>query len=441
MPDLATSLAVLALLLAGASLGIALSVRKRSASLRRRQRRLIARYRFPRGDAPPRVGGPRAARSPRRGRRAPPARSLPRPARRGTSCSTSSSGGRARASSSRWGPTTASPTPTTTSPSTSKTSSAPTPTACSATSPRARDRSRPPELVPTVSKNSLHRRLHLPGPTSSTASSASTDRNQNVLNNWQRILNTGRLGGTGYVSILPVDQGIEHSAGASFAPNPDYFDAEKIIELAIEGGCNAVASTFGVLGMCARKYAHKIPFLVKFNHNELMTYPNTVQPDPLRQHPPVLGDGRRRRRRDDLLRLRRVGRSDPVRRRHVRRGPRARHGHRPLVLPPQQRSRSTASTTTPPPTSPARPTTSAPPSRPTSSSRSSPRSTAGSTPSTPATPPTASSTRRSTPTSPAATRTAGAATRSTSAATRSSTSTWAASPSSTRAALPPARAT
>jgi class I fructose-bisphosphate aldolase len=86
--------------------------------------------------------------------------------------------------------------------------------------------------------------------------------------------------GTGYVSILPVDQGIEHSAGASFAPNPDYFDPEKIVELAIEGGCNAVASTFGVLGMCARKYAHKIPFLVKFNHNELMTYPNTFNQIP-----------------------------------------------------------------------------------------------------------------------------------------------------------------
>src|SRR5699024_9042307 len=85
----------------------------------------------------------------------------------------------------------------------------------------------------------------------------------------------GRLGGTGFVSILPVDQGVEHSGGASFAPNPDYFDPEKIVELAIEGGCNGVASTFGVLGSVARKYAHKIPFIVKINHNELMTYPNT----------------------------------------------------------------------------------------------------------------------------------------------------------------------
>jgi class I fructose-bisphosphate aldolase len=95
-----------------------------------------------------------------------------------------------------------------------------------------------------------------------------------VLCNLQRIVNHGRLAGTGYLSILPVDQGIEHSGGASFAKNPDYFDAENIVKLAIEGGCNAVASTYGVLGAVARKYAHKIPFLVKINHNELMTYPN-----------------------------------------------------------------------------------------------------------------------------------------------------------------------
>ena len=87
----------------------------------------------------------------------------------------------------------------------------------------------------------------------------------------------GRLGGTGYLSILPVDQGIEHSGGASFAKNPDYFDPENIVKLAIEGGCNAVASTFGALGMVARKYAHKIPFIVKINHNELMTYPNSFE--------------------------------------------------------------------------------------------------------------------------------------------------------------------
>jgi class I fructose-bisphosphate aldolase len=104
---------------------------------------------------------------------------------------------------------------------------------------------------------------------------AQSDRSPRVLRSLQQMFDHGRLGGTGYLSILPVDQGIEHSAGASFAPNPDYFDPEKIVQLAIEGGCNAVASTFGVLGMVARKYAHKIPFLVKFNHNELLSYPNT----------------------------------------------------------------------------------------------------------------------------------------------------------------------
>ncbi|MFZ1590636.1 MAG: class I fructose-bisphosphate aldolase, partial [Chitinophagales bacterium] len=101
-----------------------------------------------------------------------------------------------------------------------------------------------------------------------------SDRNPQVLRNIQAMYNTGRLAGTGYLSILPVDQGIEHSAGASFAKNPIYFDPENIIELAIEGGCNAVATTFGGLGMVARKYAHKIPFIVKVNHNEFLTYPN-----------------------------------------------------------------------------------------------------------------------------------------------------------------------
>lgn len=117
-------------------------------------------------------------------------------------------------------------------------------------------------------------KLHLPGPDFVDRIFAPTDRNINVLRNLQWIFNTGRLAGTGYLSILPVDQGIEHSAGASFAPNPDYFDPENIVKLAIEGGCNAVASTLGVLGMTARKYAHKIPFIVKINHNELLTYPN-----------------------------------------------------------------------------------------------------------------------------------------------------------------------
>src|ERR1017187_660969 len=116
--------------------------------------------------------------------------------------------------------------------------------------------------------------LHLPGPDFVDRIFAHTDRNINVLKNLQSIFMHGRLSGTGYVSILPVDQGIEHSAGASFAPNPQYFDPENIVKLAIEGGCNAVASTLGVLGMCSRKYAHKIPFLVKLNHNEFLTYPN-----------------------------------------------------------------------------------------------------------------------------------------------------------------------
>ena len=116
--------------------------------------------------------------------------------------------------------------------------------------------------------------LHLPGPDFVDRIFAQTDRNINVLKNLEWIFQTGRLAGTGYVSILPVDQGIEHSAGASFAPNPVYFDPENIVKLAIEGGCNAVASTLGVLGMTARKYAHKIPYILKINHNELLTYPN-----------------------------------------------------------------------------------------------------------------------------------------------------------------------
>jgi class I fructose-bisphosphate aldolase len=123
---------------------------------------------------------------------------------------------------------------------------------------------------PKISKE----RLHLPGPDFIDRIYALTDRNIRVLTNLHRLFGTGRLGNTGYLSILPVDQGIEHSAGASFAKNPDYFDGENIIKLAIEGGCNAVASTYGVLGSVARKYAHKIPFIVKINHNELLTFPN-----------------------------------------------------------------------------------------------------------------------------------------------------------------------
>lgn len=116
--------------------------------------------------------------------------------------------------------------------------------------------------------------LHLPGPDFVDRIYAATDRPIPVLRSLQQLFDHGRLGGTGYLSILPVDQGIEHSAGASFAPNPAYFDPENIVKLAIEGGCSGVASTLGVLGAVARKYAHKIPFIVKVNHNELLTYPN-----------------------------------------------------------------------------------------------------------------------------------------------------------------------
>src|SRR5512133_932700 len=115
--------------------------------------------------------------------------------------------------------------------------------------------------------------LHLPGPDFVDRIWKDSDRNPRVLVNMQRIYEHGRLAGTGYMSILPVDQGIEHTAGASFAPNPIYFDPENIVKLALESGCSAVASTLGVLGAVARKYAHKIPFILKFNHNELLTYP------------------------------------------------------------------------------------------------------------------------------------------------------------------------
>jgi fructose-bisphosphate aldolase, class I len=129
-------------------------------------------------------------------------------------------------------------------------------------------------LLTHVCKTIPRESLHLPGPDFVDRIFIPTDRNPRVLCNLQRMFGHGRLAGTGYLSILPVDQGIEHSAGASFAKNPAYFDPENIVKLAIEGGCNAVASTFGVLGAVARKYAHKIPFLVKINHNELLTYPN-----------------------------------------------------------------------------------------------------------------------------------------------------------------------
>ena len=129
-------------------------------------------------------------------------------------------------------------------------------------------------LLEHVSKTIPKGQLHLPGPDFVDRIVLGSDRSPVVMRNMQALFNAGRLGGSGYVSILPVDQGIEHTAGASFAPNPIYFDPENIVKLAIEGGCNAVASTLGVLGAVSRKYAHKIPFILKFNHNELMTYPN-----------------------------------------------------------------------------------------------------------------------------------------------------------------------
>jgi fructose-bisphosphate aldolase, class I len=129
-------------------------------------------------------------------------------------------------------------------------------------------------LLNYTSKTIAKDQLQLPGPDFVDRVWALSDRRPAVLRSLQTLFNGGRLAGTGYLSILPVDQGIEHSAGSSFAPNPQYFDPANIVRLAIEGGCNAVASTFGVLGIVARKYAHKIPFIVKINHNELLTYPN-----------------------------------------------------------------------------------------------------------------------------------------------------------------------
>jgi class I fructose-bisphosphate aldolase len=129
-------------------------------------------------------------------------------------------------------------------------------------------------LLDHVCRTVPKERLHLPGPDYIDRVFAATDRSPVVLRNYQQILDTGRLAGTGYVSILPVDQGIEHSAGASFAPNPDYFDPANIVKLALEGGCNCVASTLGVLASVSRRYAHKIPFMLKLNHNELLSFPN-----------------------------------------------------------------------------------------------------------------------------------------------------------------------
>lgn len=131
------------------------------------------------------------------------------------------------------------------------------------------------DLLTHVSKTVPKEQLHLPGPDFVDRVFAPSDRSVPVLRSLQQLFDQGRLGGTGYLSILPVDQGIEHTGGSAFSPNPIYFDPENIIKLAIEGGCNGIASTLGVLGAMARKYAHKIPFILKFNHNELLTYPTT----------------------------------------------------------------------------------------------------------------------------------------------------------------------
>ena len=151
--------------------------------------------------------------------------------------------------------------------------------------------------------------MHLPGPDFVDRVFGPSDRPVPVLRSLQQLFGHGRLAGTGYVSILPVDQGIEHSAGASFAKNPLYFDPENIVKLAIEGGCNAVASTLGVLGAVARKYAHRIPFIVKFNHNEFLTYPNKFDQILFARVKQACDMGAVGGRRHDLLRLGRVRRA------------------------------------------------------------------------------------------------------------------------------------
>ena len=183
----------------------------------------------------------------------------------------------------------------------------------------------------TVPKESLH----LPGPDFVDRVLPRLDRSPRVLGSLQPLFNTGRLGGTGYVSILPVDQGIEHSAGASFAPNPVYFDPENIVKLAIEGGCNAVASTLGVLSFVARRYAHRIPFILKFNHNEFISYPNTYDQIRFASVQQAYDMGCARRRRDDLLRIGGIEAADSGSLADVPAGARARDVHRALVLPAQ----------------------------------------------------------------------------------------------------------
>ena len=208
----------------------------------------------------------------------------------------------------------------------------------------------------TIPKDSLL----LPGPDYVDRAYGLSDRSPRVLGALQSVLDTGRLGGTGYVSILPVDQGIEHSAGASFAPNPLYFDSENIVKLAIEGGCNAVASTLGVLGSVSRKYAHRIPFILKFNHNEFISYPNTydqIRFASVKQAFDMGADGGWRH---HLFRVRGIEAADSGSGRDVPAGARA-MGCSPCsgATCGIRRSRPRKRTTTSPPISPGRPITSA----------------------------------------------------------------------------------
>ena len=175
--------------------------------------------------------------------------------------------------------------------------------------------------------------LNLPGPDHLDQVFMDSDRSATVLRNLGTVYNTGRLAGTGYLSILPVDQGIEHSAAASFAKFPAYFDPAKLCDLAIAGDCNAIATTLGGLGIVSRRYVHKIPFIVKLNHNDFLNYPNTYDQVMFAGVTPGLRPRRRRRGGDDLLRL---GRRRPPDRRGVaglRRGAPARDVHRAVVLP------------------------------------------------------------------------------------------------------------
>ena len=240
----------------------------------------------------------------------------------------------------------------------------------------------------TIPKDSLL----LPGPDYVDRAYGLSDRSPRVLGALQSVLNTGRLAGTGYVSILPVDQGIEHSAGASFAPNPLYFDSENIVKLAIEGGCNAVASTLGVLGSVSRKYAHKIPFILKFNHNEFISYPNTYDQIRFASVKQAFNMGAAGCRRDDLLRIRGIEAADSGSEPRCSRR-RTSSGCSPCsgATCEIRRSRPRKWTTMSPPISPGRPITSASRSRPTSSSRRCRRTTAATTRST-----SARRTRRST---------------------------------------------